>query len=147
MNIKDAWRVLWHGLPPERIKIEQVELTYDVLRHQLGSINLTDLKAARAWTENERADHNSEMAVIHQKKGFKLEIDNLKDAQAYFTAEQAQDNRQLDFARGTMNGIALVWERIEQLAGEHLNKTKPKEGYDPYGTVPETPIHDILNKL
>ncbi len=145
MWIKHAWNVLWNGLPasaaPEQVRVEVVkQIPYDVTRHQLGSINLKDLKDAREWTEAEKKQHNADLGVVVSKKAFKIEVDNLREAQAYFCAEQAQDNRQLDFARGTINGITLVMERLEQLAGKHYQDTKPKEDYDVHAVLPSTPI-------
>lgn len=121
-------------------KIERIEIPYDVVRHHLGSINLKDLKDAREWSEGERKNHFAELGVMVSKKSFAIEIDNLRETQAYFCAEQAQDVRQLDFARGTINGITLVKERFEQLAGEHYQQTKPKEDYDVHAVLPHTPI-------
>lgn len=145
MNIKDAWRVLWHGLPEpqikEIVKTETVVRDVNVVRHALGSINLKDIKDMRDWTESDRKNHLAEIGVITAKRAFKLEIDALKEAQVYYMAAEVSANPKLaEFSGGTLNGIELVRERFEQLAGEHYQKTKPKEVYDPYGTLPDTPV-------
>lgn len=152
MKVKDALHVLFHGLPHaapstiEEIQVEVVKHTpdYDVTRHHLGSVNLKDIRDMKVWDESEKREHAGEIATIHSKKSFKLEIDTLLDAQAYFCAENAEDNRQLDFARGTMNGIMLVWERIAQIATEHYERTKPPEEFDPHGFMDESPIAKFL---
>lgn len=130
----------------EVIRLERVEIPYDVMRHQLGSIDPSNLKELTDMDESEQKNRHSEAALIYTKKFFKREIDLLKDSQVYAMAEQYDGQSQHDFGKGTVNGISLVYEHIEQLAGKHLSETAPKEEYDKYGTNPETPISAIIDR-
>ena len=147
MHIKEAWRVLMDGLPALATKeveiIKHIEVPYEIVRHQLGSINLKDMQEPDKMEIGERKQYVSEIALITMKKPFRNEIDLLRHAQAFFMAELAQDMRQLDFGRGTMNGITLVLERFEALATEHLKNTEPAGDIDKNAPIEETTISDL----
>ena len=128
----------------EVVRLERIEIPYDVTRHQLGSVNPSNLRELAGLDEVEQKERSAEAALIYTKKFFKREIDLLKDSQVYAMAQEYDGQSQHDFGKGTVNGIALVYEHIETLAGKHLSETAPKEEYDKYGTNPETPISTII---
>lgn len=150
-RISDTLRVLIHGLPAPTVKTVVREVTkevpYNVVRHQLGSISIDDIRAIKNMDESELKTRNGEAALIYTKPFFKRELDLLKDTQAYWMAEQSEiskDGMQQAFGRGTINGITIVYEHFERLAGQHLSETAPKEKVDTYGISEETPISTIL---
>lgn len=108
-------------------------IPYDVTRLQLGSIDRQIVQYLKSMTDEEYAQHISEIDRIVANPAFKAEIDGLVDAQAYWIAEKATE-AQLPFGRGTINGLSLVKERFGLLSSEHRKRMQPPEKVDPYST-------------
>lgn len=103
-----------------------------LMRHLLGSMDLSDVKPIEGLTDGTRRDFAASIAIVFPKieRIIKPLIDEQKDAG--YTLEG--DTK---FIKGTMNGIYLVLEAFETLRDEHLENTKPKEDFDPHASLPE----------
>lgn len=127
--------------------VKTVSIPYDVMRHQLGSVNPADIRYIKSMTHNETDAHNDSISNIFISKAFSLEIQSLIDTQVYWMAQQSDGGRQHDFGKGTINGLSLVLERFEQLHGEVINKNKPKEEVDKEAPFEATSILDQIEGL
>lgn len=116
----------------EVIRERMVERPYDLVRRAILSVDRQNIRYVKAMTEPEYAEHLSHIVRCFTSPGFKVEIDSLIDTQVYHIAEKSQD---LAFDRGTLNGIMIVFERFEKLAGEHKKRTEPAEQFDKHDVV------------
>lgn len=66
---------------------------------------------------------------------FRKVKDHLMSAQVDYVARQAQDLRQMDFARASINGLSLIWEEFEHLNSLFENLNKKEDIYDRYDIV------------
>jgi len=95
-------------------------------RHQLGSIDLPDIK--EELTENEQKERNANIANSY--KYIEPTIKKLLIAQQEFMAKQCENENQLLFGRGSINGIAVVLEELRSYKLAHEEETKPQEKFD-----------------
>ena len=95
-------------------------------RHQLGSIDLSDIK--EELTENEQKERNANIANSY--KYIEPTIKKLLIAQQEFMAKQCENENQLLFGRGSINGIAVVLEELRSYKLAHEELTKPQEKFD-----------------
>lgn len=96
------------------------------------AVKRNDLEDIRNMDESEKKAHVADIAEIYNKKAFGKELESLVSQQVYFIAERALGQNQLDFGRGTINGIRLVQERFGDLHAEHAERSKPDEPFNPY---------------
>ena len=94
-------------------------------RSQLGSIDFSDTKL----TEMQKVERNAKIAADYKLLSRIVE-DFLKE-QKDFIANQCENESQLLFSRGTVNGISLLGEAFTSFKGQHDEITKPKENYNP----------------
>lgn len=109
--------------------------TTDLLRHQLGSINLKDVRDKKELTENERKNYVANVAA-----SFKLIESDIKEliiAQEEFIATQATSWDQVLVGRGSINGLYLLLEKYEKAFLEHQDNIKPKDEFNPHAIIPE----------
>lgn len=100
-----------------------------LLRHQLGSINLDDARDVKEMTEDERAEYLGRVAVAW-KLIMEPMLKKFVISQEEFMAKNANGEIQYAFSRGTINGLLLVRDELEKLYSEHIERTRPKEGFD-----------------
>lgn len=101
--------------------------TADFIRHKLGSIDLEDVRDT-IMTEQEQQEYNAAISVSFSfiQKTIKKFIIN----QEQFMGRQAKDVNQLDFGRGTINGLLLLLEEFESADKNHKIANTPKEKPD-----------------
>jgi len=56
------------------------------------------------------------------------------DSQANFAIRHAQNERQADFARATINAFELLEDEVERLSKNWEERNKPAEDYDEFST-------------
>jgi hypothetical protein len=83
-------------------------------RHQLGSINLSDIPAK---SESEIKDYNAKVSIYYPL--IKLKVDELVKAQTEFMAKECVNEDQFLFSRGTINGLVLVLDEMNRCKGMH----------------------------
>ena len=96
-------------------------------RNQLGSIDLLSINKSDK-SENEIKERNSAIATSY--KHIERTIKNLIIAQQEFMANQCENEQQLLFGRGTMNGLSLVLEKMKKYKGQHDEDLKPDENFE-----------------
>lgn len=102
-----------------------VELT----RHLLGSISLSDIRDKGEMTDEERLIYLNKVATIYESV-IQPTIKKMIIAQQEFMANEADGIRQIDFSRGTINGLMLVMDKFRDSYNEYLELTRPPETFD-----------------
>ena len=100
-------------------------------RKQLGCIDLSDIKEPKE--ENKKKERNAKIASDFRY--IEPAIKKLIIAQQEFMANQCENESQLLFGRGSMNGLALVLEELKNYKSEHEEDTKPKDNFDKFNPV------------
>lgn len=108
------------------------ELT--IARKQCGSINL-DIKWIDEISKKERANLLSEADNISSREAFGYICNELKKQQIYYIAQEAADFNQMNFGRGTLNGISLLQDEIEELAALNRQENQQEEDYNPFNLI------------
>lgn len=105
-----------------------------LLRHQLASIDLSDIKEEE-MSENERKEYNSAVSAVWPR--LKKDIEKFIYDQLLFASNNTSNWEQLLMARGTINGFFLLEEKWKQAHIEHEAGGMPKEKFDKSSPVPE----------
>ena len=105
----------------------------DLIRHLLGSINLNDLPQ-KEESEAERKEYCSAIAAVFPR--LEKDIKEFLHAQLMFASNEAENWEQVLFARGTFNGIDLLYKNWQKANAEHLNPPpKPFNKHNPIGEI------------
>lgn len=100
------------------------------------NLNGVDLEASYdELPQEEYKEFLTNAGLVFKNKAFKRVIDHFIASQVEYAAKQAQDVRQLDFARASINGMTLVYEEFERLNGLYIEMVKSKETYDKWGIL------------
>lgn len=105
-----------------------------LMRHCLGSIDLSDVKAEEFSDENGKKEYLSKISSIVLpivKNRAKAMIALQKD----FISLEANGMEQIWFAKGSINGLSLLLESFERDDGEFKEITKPAEKFDKQRTI------------
>jgi len=105
----------------------------ELMRHQIGSINLSDLIDISTLTLSERKKYLQDAETLWNNPVFKNEIKFIIQKQIEFIGMEARDILEVSVGRGTVNGATLLSERIQALHIEYIEDTKPKEKFDEFG--------------
>lgn len=101
-------------------------------REQLGSISLDGMRD-KELTENELKERNAKISLdfkIIEQTTKKLLI-----AQEEFMANQCENEQQLLFARGSINGLTLLLEEFASYKSQHDEITKPKDEFNKFNVI------------
>lgn len=110
----------------EVLKIKPVSPTIvDLNRHQLGSIDLTDILDGDALLGEERKEYLRNAELLWVNPVFQHETKKIIRKQLEFIGIQAPDLEAILVGRGTINGVDLLRERVEKL--HVLHKEKPEQ--------------------
>jgi hypothetical protein len=111
------------------------ELSHALLRHQVGSIDLTDVVDAEEMSENERAEYCAAISAVWPR--ILKDIKKFQYEQLMFAMNESQIWEQVLMARGTFNGFDLLREHWLIAHNEHVAKGLPKPEFDPHSPVGE----------
>lgn len=101
-------------------------------RHQLGSIDLTDVRDKKL-TENEIRERNAAITVAY--KHIENAIKRLEVAQEEYLSTHCEQTKPVLFGRGSINGISLVLEEFEDYKQQHDELIKPTEGFNKHKVI------------
>lgn len=91
----------------------------DLIRHQLGSIDLNDFEKLLPQKEEERKAY-----VLYIASGFKGYLSplfkKLIQTQLEYIGKEVPDWEKTLFAKGTLNGIMLLNDEFEKCFAEHI---------------------------
>lgn len=115
---------------------KETEPSIELLRHQLASIDLSDVKETEEISETDRRAYCAAIFAVFPR--IEKDMKKFLYDQLMFGMNQAQTWEQVIFARGTYNGIALLLEHWKKSANEHEVKSK-EEGltFDKNNPLPE----------
>lgn len=115
------------------------EWLYPVDMAALTRKNLDNIKVGSQYleglTQDDYKSFLSDANVIFTRPVFDAVISHLANMQVEYVAKEAQDLRQVDFGRASINGIALVREEFERLKSLYESTIKPEEKYDKHDIV------------
>lgn len=101
-------------------------------KNQLGSIDLSDVRD-KELSENEIKKRNANIANSY--KYIEPTIKKLLIAQQEFIANRCENENQLLFGRGSINGISVVLEELRSYKLAHEEDTKPQEKFDKFNPI------------
>lgn len=106
---------------------KELELSAKLLKHQLGSVDLSDIEKLRAEKLNGKDSMSRAVEVeLFYKSVFKKVIKLLIQEQLEFMGKEVGDTYQFQFARGTVNGLFLVRDWFDDEEREALSRHAPK---------------------
>jgi hypothetical protein len=120
-------------------KEEEIKKSLILIRHELASIDLSDIKNIEdiliSDAEVRQREADSEIFYI---KYFEKLLKLLTQKQLEYVGTQAQSDLQSAFGRGTINGFYLIdqWfkEQLSGSRGRFSEVEKPKPGDNPVDT-------------
>lgn len=111
----------------------KIDNSLEVIRHELASIDLSDI-GDEEMTENERKEYMAAISAVFPR--LEKDIKRFLHAQLMFISNNAQDMNQISFGRGTFNGMDLLLNHWRKAHEEHTIK-EPKEEFDKSSPVGE----------
>lgn len=109
------------------------ELTTELLRRQLGSIDLKDVKEEE-MTEAERKEYCAAIFAVWPR--LEKDINKFLHSQLLFIGAEADTWERVIFGKGTFNGIDLLREHWQKTANEYQAIAKPDE-FDKHKVISE----------
>lgn len=109
------------------------EPSITLLRHQLGSIDLSDVKEDEEMTEAERREYCAAIFAVFPR--LEKDIKKFLYQQLMFSSNNATTWEQVIFGRGTFNGIDLLLDHWQKAQAEHI--PAPKENFDVHSPIGE----------
>ena len=119
-------------MPPSE-KSEPVFIkSVEVLRHALGSIDISDVPNDKEMTEAERKQYVSIIAAAWPK--IEKDIKQFMYKQVLAITE-SENWEKVNYGRGTCNGLSLLYDYWKQIDAE--SKTPPAGSFDKTNPMPE----------
>lgn len=109
--------------------------TIELLRHLLGSIDLSDVEDIKELSEEEKRAHIDIIGAAFPY--IEKDIKKFLYEQLMFSSNQAMDWDQVLVGRGTFNGMDLLLEHWKKDRVEYLAKAQPKDQFDEHNPVGE----------
>jgi hypothetical protein len=108
----------------------------DFNRHQIGCIDLLDLKNVEEMTESQRKSYIQDAEAVWNNPVFQNEILIMIQKQLEYMGMEASSIDEILVSRGTINGIDLFRMRFETYHNQHLEAIKPAEDFDEFEVIP-----------
>lgn len=97
-----------------------------LIRHQLGSIDLSDVKEEETeLSETKRRAYCAAIFAVYPR--LEKDIKKMLYLQLMFNSNEAGDWSQVIFGRGTFNGMDLLLSKWKKAQAEHLANLKENE--------------------
>ncbi len=106
----------------------------DLVRQQLAGITV-DLSYLDEMSEEEREEFLVKGKQIHENPAFQRVATHRISEQVDLTVKDAKNIEEVNFGRATINGISLLQEEFERLAGMYDEKHKPAEAFNKFETL------------
>ena len=100
-------------------KEKQVKPEIELIRTNLGSINLRNIKLLDEMSQDARKDYVARVASLYEPVILPA-LKKMIETQMEFSVKQSENWEQVIFARGAINGLSLFDEEMRQCVGEHL---------------------------
>jgi hypothetical protein len=109
----------------------------DLNRHQIGSIDLSDLIWVEKLSESDRKKYLQDAEMVWANPVFQNEILRMIQAQLEFIGMQALTWEQSLVGRGVINGLDLIKTQMENYHNQHLQAIRPAEKFDKFEIIPQ----------
>jgi len=113
----------------EQLQKDLTPLSVSLIRHLLGTVDLKDVRGKETeMSPEERKNYVARLSSnwdIVEKKIMRLIV-----AQEEYMARMTENQEQLMLGRGTINGLFLIHEELEQAFKEHMLNSSPVESFD-----------------
>lgn len=110
--------------------------TLEVMRHMLGSIDLSDHKNDKIeMSESERKEYCAAISAVFPR--LEKDIKSFLYEQLHYSSNQAEIWEKVIFGRGTFNGMDILLSFWKSAHEEHLAKLKPDEKFDKHSPIAE----------
>jgi len=124
-----------------RKEMKSNEAIVEINRHQIGLIELSDVDTTKQMSDSERKIYLQKAESIWANDVFQKEVGNIIQKQMEFAVCQTSGQDQTYIARGTINGVSLLHERLEELHNEYQELSKPPQvpgkDFDRFKMIPE----------
>ncbi len=105
---------------------KQEKLTLELMRHLLGSVDLSDI-----FSEDEKEESEAERraycaAIFAIWPRLEKDLKKMMYEQLIFSSNESEDWFQTILGRGTFNGLSLAFERWKVASAEHEAVAKDK---------------------
>lgn len=107
--------------------MHNTDQTIELLRHQLGSVDLSDIED-KEMTEGERKEYCASISAVFPR--LEKDIKHFLHQQLLFVSNSAENWEQVVFGRGTFNGINLLLEHWEKAHLEHQERGREDRDFD-----------------
>ena len=101
--------------------------TLKLIRHQLGSVDLSDIEE-KEMSETETKDYNASISAVFPR--LEKDIKALLHEQLMFIANQADTWDRVVFGRGTFNGMDILLEKWKSAHIAHAAKVGEEGSFD-----------------
>lgn len=112
-----------------------MEQSREIIRHLLGSIDLSDVAEDEDMTEEDYTQYIATISAAWPR--LEKDIKKLLYAQLMFTSNESANWDQVLFGRGTFNGLDLLREKWEKAHNEHMARSIPTEEFDEHAPIGE----------
>lgn len=109
----------------------------DFNRHQIGSVDLSDLVCIEKLPKSERMNYLQKAESIWNNPVFQNEIKYIIQLQLEYIGMEGDSYEKINFARGTINGVDLFRERFSSYHNEYIQAIRPEEKFNQFEIVPE----------
>jgi len=116
----------------ERVEIDPAR----AFRSQMKSFdpltmdNMDDIEVMYDTEDDGIDSFLSDMTSLSNNKSLQEVIKVIKRNQVMFIALESQNIEQVNFGRASINGLMLLGDEIDRLAGIHAKRNEPEENYD-----------------
>ena len=110
------------------------ETNLDLMRHLLGSIDLSDIKDEE-MNESERKEYIAVISGVFPR--LEKDIKKFLYAQLMFSSNNAENWEQVIFGRGAFNGMDLLLNHWKKAYNEQMGEQVPDEKVDENNPISE----------
>ena len=114
---------------------EASDKSLELLRKELGSINLSETEEDKEMSESDRKEYVAAISAVFPR--LEKDIKRLLYEQLMFTSNRAETWEQVILGRGTFNGMDILLNHWKTAHLEHTAKSQPKEEVDDHKVLPE----------
>ena len=116
------------------MKEETSDNSLELLRHELGSIDLSDIQD-EDMNESERKEYIAAISAVFPR--IEKDIKKFLHTQLMFSSNNAENWEQVIFGRGAFNGMDLLLNHWKKANNEFLSGLQKDEEMDENNPMPE----------
>jgi len=134
-NWFEGFNLLSRKLDMVLSRMQPREESIVLMRHLLGSIDLSDVPEEKEMSEGEEKEYCAAISAVFPR--LEKDIKKFLYDQLHFSSNQADTWERVIFGRGTFNGMDILLNHWRIANNKHLERSKPKEEFDASHPLPE----------